>query len=311
MILVSVIIPFYNAEKYITQSIESVLNQTHPDWELILINDGSTDNSKNIVKQYLNEAKLKYFEQINKGQASARNLGVKNASGELIAFLDADDIWMPNKLETQIPLLTDSVDLVFSNAQIIDQEGKPTGDYLNPGCGFFCGFGAFDYLIKGQYFVPTLTVICRKSKIYEVGFFDENDAIRNAEDFDLWSRMLLNGVQFYGTYASTAYYRIHPDQSSREDLANNIAVTESLLKLRDANPKYLYPINSAINSRLLRYYSNVADCRAKLEPQITRLYPAYGQVHMWAVNIFGFKTYFRLMGFFFYKLEQLLFRLKP
>ncbi len=95
---ISVIIPVYNKEKYIRQTVESVLNQTFSDFELILIDDGSIDNSLNIIKQF-NDIRIKYISQTNQGVAAARNNGVATANGELIAFLDADDMWHPHHLQ--------------------------------------------------------------------------------------------------------------------------------------------------------------------------------------------------------------------
>src|SRR5215467_11570142 len=101
--LVSIIMPAYNAEKYIADSIRSVLAQTYTDWELIVVVDGSTDNTASLVQQFVTrDSRIKYFFQENGRLGKARNTGIKNASGSLIAFLDSDDLWLETKLELQL-----------------------------------------------------------------------------------------------------------------------------------------------------------------------------------------------------------------
>jgi glycosyltransferase involved in cell wall biosynthesis len=140
--LTSIIIPCYNGEKYIGQAIESVLNQTYASFELIIINDGSTDGSEIKIKEYcLLDSRIKYYSQSNKGVSTARNEGIKISTGEYIAFLDADDAWEPENLETKIKTLIENkdVDWVFSDMYLADEllnkteiiEGGDDGDLLN------------------------------------------------------------------------------------------------------------------------------------------------------------------------------------
>jgi glycosyltransferase involved in cell wall biosynthesis/peptidoglycan/xylan/chitin deacetylase (PgdA/CDA1 family) len=140
--LVSVIIPCYNAEKFVGQAIESALNQTHPDFEIIIINDGSTDKSEEVIKKYCGlDNRIKYFHQQNQGVSLTRNAGIEKSKGDFIAFLDADDAWEPENIEAKInPLLNDSsVDWVFSDMYLADEllnkteiiEGGNDDDLLN------------------------------------------------------------------------------------------------------------------------------------------------------------------------------------
>ena len=99
--MISVIIPTYNREKFLPATIDSVLRQTYSDYEIIVVDDGSTDGTQEVIEK-LYGGKLKYIYKNNGGPASARNVGLKNASGNYIAFLDSDDLWFPEKLETQI-----------------------------------------------------------------------------------------------------------------------------------------------------------------------------------------------------------------
>ena len=101
--LISIITPVYNVEKFIVETIESVLNQSHSNWELILVDDGSTDSSTEICKQYASkDERVKYFHKQNGGQASARNLGIKKAKGEYVTFLDSDDLYCFDKLQSHL-----------------------------------------------------------------------------------------------------------------------------------------------------------------------------------------------------------------
>lgn len=104
--LVSIITPCYNGAKYISETIESVIAQTYKDWEMIIVDDGSVDNSAEIVSRYAStEPKIRYFRQENAGSAAARNAGIRMAEGQYIALLDADDVWMPSFLEKQIAFM--------------------------------------------------------------------------------------------------------------------------------------------------------------------------------------------------------------
>src|SRR3990170_2838516 len=112
---VSVIIPTYNREKYIVETLQSVFAQTFTDYEVIVIDDGSTDNTADVLRPYLD--RIVYIRKPNGGQGSARNVGIKVAKGEYIAFLDSDDLWMPEKLELQVKYLDNNKDagLVFTD----------------------------------------------------------------------------------------------------------------------------------------------------------------------------------------------------
>ena len=131
--LVSVIMPLYNAEKYVGEAIESVINQTYTNWELIIVNDGSTDNSLGVALKYQSE-KIKVFTQENKGASAARNYGLREAKGDYIQFLDADDVISANKLEEQLMVLDGSLEklAVCSTVHFFDGEeyvGKKTSEY--------------------------------------------------------------------------------------------------------------------------------------------------------------------------------------
>ena len=130
--LVSVIMPSWNTGKFIVESIQSVINQTYSNWELIIVDDCSNDNTDSVVKQFLSDSRIKYFKnEHNSGAAVTRNKALREANGEWIAFLDSDDLWLPEKLEKQIDFMI-SHDYVFSYHEYekIDEEDKPLNVYV-------------------------------------------------------------------------------------------------------------------------------------------------------------------------------------
>lgn len=124
--LVSIITPCYNGAKYIAQTIDSVLAQTYARWEMIIVDDGSKDNSEQIVRAYMEkDSRIKFLQQANAGSAAARNNGIRSADGQYIALLDADDLWDPEFLEDQIRFMTEkNATCVYCSYRCIDADGK-------------------------------------------------------------------------------------------------------------------------------------------------------------------------------------------
>lgn len=186
---VSVIIPTYNRRKYVQEAIDSVLAQTFTDYEIIVIDDGSTDGTDEALQVRYGD-RIHYEWQENQGESVARNRGIELARGEYIAFLDSDDLWLPEKLEKQITLLSSDSELgaVFCQALAIDREGTPLslpflGDALTP----------TDLAVEGLLFRNTVigpsTLVVAKLVLEQVGGFDSD--IRYAEDWDLCLRIRL------------------------------------------------------------------------------------------------------------------------
>ncbi len=215
-VLISVIMPACNAEQYIAQSIETVINQTYPHWELIVVDDGSTDNTKQIVLQNIEKDKrIKYFYQSNGGQGKARNHGIKYASGDWIAFLDADDLWMPPKLELQLQtLILNGVDLVFSDVSVIDEKGIQIRNTWGVEQQKYDGVNSLVSFLKSNK-IPLLTVLAKKNAVLHVNGFSESYDLQYIEDYDLWIRMLQNGSTFISTNDMLAAYRMFEKQVLR------------------------------------------------------------------------------------------------
>lgn len=201
---VSVIIPTYNRSDLVQQAIDSVLAQTLPAFEIIVIDDGSTDDTEQAMRHY--GAQICYVRQENRGESAARNRGIGLARGEYVGFLDSDDFWHPTKLERQLEVLqTDpSTGLVYCQALKIDAAGKRL-----PGPIFSAEINStpatFENLCRKNLFAPS-TVVMRRTLLDKVGGFDE--AIQYGEDWDLWLRSALV-MQIQGIPDPLASVRIH------------------------------------------------------------------------------------------------------
>ena len=192
--LVSVVIPAYKVSGFIKETLESVLSQTFNDYEIIVINDGSPDTQllEEQIKSYSHL--ITYLKQPNGGAGAARNAGIRAAQGELIAFLDGDDVWLPNFLTSQLELLNsdDGFDLVYADAINFTNAGlsQSTNMDMNPSEGKV----TVESLISARCSVITSSVVVRRSRVLAVGCFDER--FRNSQDFDLWLRLAKHGARF-------------------------------------------------------------------------------------------------------------------
>lgn len=179
---VSVVVPAYNSVDYTVETVESVLAQTYRDFELIVVDDGSIDDTRVVLSSYGD--RLQYIYKENGGACSARNVGIRHARGEYIACLDCDDLWLPEKLEYSLSVLeTDpQMGFVFTPCYTIDSEGNPVGKVHFP----FDLQQAYVNLLM-ENFVMAPTVLMRRACLEEVGLFDENIFI--PADWDLWLRL--------------------------------------------------------------------------------------------------------------------------
>jgi len=210
--LVSIIIPVYNTEKYIKETILSVINQSYQDWELIIIDDGSTDGSAEII-QAIDDKRVKYYYQQNASQAVARNRGIKLAKGEFIAFLDADDLWEPSKLERQLGLFDNGkVGLTYTNCSTIDSSSS----IQEADCetNFYKG-NVYETIISGN-IVSNSSVIVR-SEILSSNELWFRERRKGVEDWDLWIR-IAKVTEFDYIQDSLLKYRVHPDNTSSDEV---------------------------------------------------------------------------------------------
>lgn len=208
---VSVIIPTYNRAQLLPVAIGSVLNQTFQDFEIIVADGGSTDNTKEVVIGF--GPKVKYFNEKHTGlPASGRNMGLRNASGDYIAFLDSDDRWLPEKLEKQVRYIQSHprYSIVYSNVWTIDNSGKKKHLFLKS--KLLKEGNIFRDLIKIN-FVPILTVLMRKEVFQKIGFFREDPSV--LEDYEYWLRAALH-FEFGFINEPLAMYRDHGEGISKK-----------------------------------------------------------------------------------------------
>jgi glycosyltransferase involved in cell wall biosynthesis len=197
MAKVSVIIPTHNRAQSIGRSIDSVLNQSYRDFEIIVVDDGSTDNTRDVLSAFGNH--IKYIRQDNKGPSSARNVGINASKGEFIAFLDSDDYYMKPNLEIKISFLESNPEIgwVYSDWSYVDDEDN---DIEKGSLKFKYSekklYGnIFEELLKSRNFISPCTVVVRKSILEDIGHFDP--LIPSQEEYDLWLRISLKYPVYY------------------------------------------------------------------------------------------------------------------
>lgn len=193
---ISIVTPLYNSSPYIEHTLESILGQTQRDWESILINDGSTDDTGQIIEPYLRDPRLSYVEQRNQGIAVARNTGIRAAKGVWVCLLDHDDRWLPTKLEKQLAFAdAHGLDIVATDAIVVhDGARRRYSDHFTPELMHELKRGAVDpgvdffrLLIQGN-FLCASSVMIRREYFDRVGLLDPDCA--PADDYEMWLRCL-------------------------------------------------------------------------------------------------------------------------
>ncbi|MCL5951129.1 MAG: glycosyltransferase [Chloroflexi bacterium] len=209
---VSVVIPTYNRAQLIRETLRSVLAQTYHDFEVVVIDDGSTDNTQEALVAY--GSQIRYFRKDNGGQASARNLGIRVASGEYIAFLDSDDLWLPSKLEEQVTtLVTARTKWVYCDAELFDgATGRTVGLYSRQNNRPYEGHVARQLLLND--FIASPTPIIHREVFDRVGYFDESALLRSREDWEMWLRIAPHYSVAY-LAKPLARYRLHSGSVTR------------------------------------------------------------------------------------------------
>lgn len=243
MVTISALIPTYNRARLLGEAIDSALRQTRPPDEILVVDDGSTDDTERVVARY--DGAVRFIRQVNAGPSAARNQGIRAASGDFIALLDSDDLWVDDRLERQEALLTLHPDLDV----IFGLEGKFTSGRerepwdineplvfgrLNPGGAKIPD--AFEMLLGENFFIGTSTVLFRKECVAKTGFMDPG--IRLGEDYDFWLRFALNGFRFAFINAILCGRRMHDGNLVKERLAVKASVTEVLSRYRGRSPSH-------------------------------------------------------------------------
>lgn len=206
--LVSVIVTTYNGATrgYLDKAINSVLSQTYPNFEIIIVNDGSSDGTKDICSKYFADSRVKYFEQENKGISAARNTGIRGSRGDYICFLDDDDVYKREKLNTQVRFFQNHPDkqagMVYHSIDIIDGQGSIIGEQSHQADGRIFEKLFFENLVDG-----TCSVMIKKEVFDKIGMFREE--MISDEDNEMWMRI----AKHYPVYSfpeRLSQVRIHP-----------------------------------------------------------------------------------------------------
>jgi glycosyltransferase involved in cell wall biosynthesis len=211
--VVSVIIPCYNAELFIEETVNSILNQTFSDFEIIIVNDGSTDNSVQKIEKFLNDPRIKLINKDNGGVSSARNVGLKLSRGTYIALFDADDIMLDNNLEEKVKILENNKDVLFVFSDLIAFYQDSKEEIIK---GYYTDNITNQYLLQKDLPIPGIcsNVLFRSSIINEKNvFFDENLSTSADQDF-----LIFLSLYGKGYYISKPLwkYRILPNSMSRK-----------------------------------------------------------------------------------------------
>jgi glycosyltransferase involved in cell wall biosynthesis len=246
---VSVIIPTYNSERYIKDAIESVLNQTYQDYEIIVIDDGSTDNTRQILEPY--QGRIRYIYQKNQGVSHARNRGLLEAKGELIAFLDADDYFLPEKLTEQVECFATQPDLgiVTSGWRLVNETGEKLSD-VEP--WKYCPKLDLENWIIWKPVLPS-AMMFRREWLQRVGGFDSR--FPPAEDVEMVLRLALLGCEAIFLPKITVNYRQHQNSASTQNTLKQAKSVEMILDNFFANPDLPEGVLKVEN--LARYNSDV------------------------------------------------------
>jgi glycosyltransferase involved in cell wall biosynthesis len=286
---ISIIIPLYNGANYLRQTLHSIFDQTLLPAEIIVVNDGSTDQSPQIVESLKANAPcpLHLLNQANAGTQAARNTGIKQANSPYVALLDQDDYWDRTFLAETAALIAPNR-VVYASYQNIDENGQPVGKIVHPHPNNF----GFPRLLLGNQVFPSLALLPRE-KLIEVGLFDT--AFLASGDWDMWIRLLLGEVGFIPVKKKLVNYRLHPQNTSKDQrlmLNDHRGVINKTLNAPDL-PRRLLRFSDKIRAsdhlyaatRLWRMYAANSDreIMAEMQTELKQAVKLYPGEDFWTV----------------------------
>jgi glycosyltransferase involved in cell wall biosynthesis len=262
---VSIVIPAYNVATYIGETLDSVFQQTFTDYEVIVVNDGSPDTVEleKAIEPYISQ--VRYIKQKNLGAGAARNEGLRAAQGKFIAFLDADDLWLPDYLDEQLKFIRENnFDLVCADAMHFGDSPFAGKTYMETYMRTAPPVGEVSFLglVSAEQSLITSGIVARRASLLEVGLFDEG--LRNSQDFDLWLRLLRNGARLAYQKQLLLRYRCHENSLSGDEInrsARQLRVYDKIESSFDLTPEERPAVLRAIETR-----------RALLEFELGKLY---------------------------------------
>src|SRR5215813_4821970 len=248
--LVSIVIPAYSVAAFISETLASVFAQTVQDFEVILINDGSPDTPELETQIEAFRDRIIYVRQDNLGAGAARNAGLRASSGTYVAFLDGDDVYLPEFLKEQLSLITshDGFDMVYADAEnfgAADSNGLTNMQYNSS-----VGEVTAESLITGRCNVVTSAVVARRERVLNVGMFDES--LRNSQDFDLWIRLAKDGARITYQHKVLVRRRIYSGSLASDptnSFAGEIQVLHKTSQRADLSPREISALQATLRQR--------------------------------------------------------------
>ena len=257
--MISIIIPAYNNALLIHDTLESVVQSSFGDYEVLIVNDGSTDNLEEAIAPYLKDVRFRYISQENRGLAGARNTGIRASQGEYLVFLDSDDVILPDKLGTQSDYLRrhPDVDIVYSHSQWFVEDDL--NDVRSVNFPVYEGM-VLDQLIFGN-FMHVNSVMVRRDKVVLAALFDER--LRELEDWDLWLRMVIKGSVVGFTSGIMSKVRIRKGSMTSNQNRMDATMARVLTKtINSLEPNH--PIQLKAHHALLIYRLKAGDTKGYL-----------------------------------------------
>lgn len=254
--LVSVVVASYNMGAYVKDAVQSVLDQTVSDLDVHVVDDGSTDDTRAVIESFKGDPRVHYHYQANAGQTRAKNAGILASTGHHVGFCDADDLWLPRKLERQIPILEShpNVGVVYTRSQPIDASGKWLAPRLYPEHR-----GRVTEPLFFENFVPFGTALVRRSALSAKGAF--NEKYRMGIDWELWLRLSVD-YEFEHIPEVTYLYRIWEGQMSSNWRGRYEACFAIMREFEQSHPGLVTP--QTVRRAYSHSYANRARARASL-----------------------------------------------
>jgi len=251
---VTVVMPAYNVGRFVAEAARSVLAQTHREFELIVVDDGSTDDTVEQLAR-IHDARLRVIRQPNGGSSAARNTGIAAGHGEWIAFIDGDDVWLPEKLERHVAYLRahPEADLTFAWSRVVDEHGRDTGRTSVHESGVV----SFERLFAQNIIGNGSAVVLRRSALDAGGWFDE--AQRAAVEHDVWLRVALLRIgNVHGIPETLSLYRMRDGQITKDWRRMEAAWWRLAEKMRMLAPERVAPMMDEARGRMYRYLAYIA-----------------------------------------------------
>lgn len=263
--LISVVLPTYNRAVEIRKAIESVISQDYQNWELVIVDNHSVDNTDEVIRSF-NNKKVKTFKVNNNGSiGKSRNLGIKNSNGDWIAFLDSDDWWYPTKLSDSVKEISEATDIIYHDLDIYESRESDT---KAPSLikGKVLKSPVLRSLLIGGNVIANSSVMVRKSILERIGYISEDMNINPSVDFNTWLKVASITEKFRYLPKSLGAYLIHPGGESQRDMSVSMryAMEQFLVNLSDKDQKTVNRNILYVHARYLFKKGNYAESRFAL-----------------------------------------------